>query len=157
MKYIKVGATALNQTPLDWLANKNNILAAIDTARVDNVSILCLPELCISGYGCEDAFLAPGTLTQSLNILDDIAKYSSNIIVAVGLPLLYQNRVYNTVCLLVDGKIAGFVAKRFLPSDGIHYEPRWFHSWAVGVHSNIEINGHQYPIGDIHFNCGEAL
>jgi len=58
MKYIKVGATALNQTPLDWLTNKNNILAAIDTARIDNISILCLPELCISGYGCEDAFLA---------------------------------------------------------------------------------------------------
>jgi len=58
MKYIKVGATSLNQTPLDWLANKNNILAAINTARIDNISILCLPELCISGYGCEDAFLA---------------------------------------------------------------------------------------------------
>jgi NAD+ synthase (glutamine-hydrolysing) len=154
MKYIKVGATALNQTPLDWLANKNNIVAAIDTARVDNVSILCLPELCISGYGCEDAFLAPGTLTQSLNILHDIAKYSSNIIVAVGLPLLYQNRVYNTVCLLIDGKIAGFVAKRFLPNDGIHYESRWFHSWAIGVDAEIEINRHIYPIGDIHFNCG---
>jgi NAD+ synthase (glutamine-hydrolysing) len=32
-----------------------------------------------------------------------------------GLPLLYQNRIYNTVCLLIDG---------------IHYKPRWFHSWA---------------------------
>jgi NAD+ synthase (glutamine-hydrolysing) len=154
MKYIKVGATALNQTPLDWLVNKNNILAAIDTARIHNVSILCLPELCISGYGCEDAFLAPGTLTQSLNILHDIVEHSSNIIVAVGLPLLYQNRVYNTVCLLVDGKIAGFVAKRFLPNDGIHYESRWFHSWAIGVDAEIEINRHIYPIGDIHFNCG---
>ncbi len=43
MKYIKVGATALNQTPLDWLSNKNNILAAIDTARLDNIINLCLP------------------------------------------------------------------------------------------------------------------
>ena len=67
---------------------------------------------------------------------------------------MYQNRVYNTVCLLIDGQIAGFVAKRFLPSDGIHYEPRWFHSWAIGVDANIKINGHIYPIGDIHFNCG---
>ena len=74
MKYIKVGAAVLNQTPLDWEGNKKNILAAIEAARVDKVSILCLPELCISGYGCEDAFLAPGTLAQSRRVLHEIAE-----------------------------------------------------------------------------------
>jgi len=154
MKYIKVGAATLNQTPLDWEHNKNNILEAIKMARIDNVSILCLPELCISGYGCEDTFLAPGTLVQSLQSLHDIAPLTQNMIVAVGLPLLYQNRVYNTAALLVNGAIGGFVAKRFLPSDGIHYEPRWFHHWPQTVHAEIEISGQHYPIGDIFFNCG---
>ncbi len=154
MKYIKVGAVTLNQTPLDWEHNKNNILQAIETARSDKVSIICLPELCISGYGCEDTFLAPGTLTQSLQSLHDIAPLTQNMIVAVGLPLLYQNRVYNTAALLVNGTIGGFVAKRFLPSDGIHYEPRWFHRWPQSVQAEIEISGQHYPIGDIFFNCG---
>jgi len=154
MKYIKVGAVALNQTPLDWEHNKNNILQAIETARSDKVSIICLPELCISGYGCEDTFLAPGTLAQSLESLHDIAPLTQNIIVAVGLPLSYQNRVYNTAALLVNGTIGGFVAKRFLPSDGIHYEPRWFHRWPQSVQAEIEISGQHYPIGDIFFNCG---
>ncbi len=154
MKYIKVGAATLNQTPLDWEHNKNNILEAIKMARIDNVSILCLPELCISGYGCEDTFLAPGTLVQSLQSLHDIAPLTQNMIVAVGLPLLYQNRVYNTAALLVNGTIGGFVAKRFLPSDGIHYEPRWFHRWPQTVQAEIEISGQHYPIGDIFFNCG---
>jgi NAD+ synthase (glutamine-hydrolysing) len=154
MKYIKVAAAALNQTPLDWKGNRKNIKAAIESAGADKVSILCLPELCISGYGCEDAFLAPGTLTQSSQTLSELAKLTNGIIVAVGLPLLYQNRVYNTVCLLVDGKIGGFVAKRFLPSDGLHYEPRWFHRWPQGVHTEVELNGQRYPIGDIYFNCG---
>ncbi|KHD09886.1 NAD+ synthetase [Candidatus Thiomargarita nelsonii] len=154
MKYINVGSASLNQTPLDWENNQKNIIAAIKTARANKVSILCLPELCISGYGCEDAFLAPGTLAQSQRVLHEIAPQTKNIIVAVGLPLLYQNRIYNTVCLLVDGAICGFVAKRFLPSDGIHYEPRWFHPWPQNVHVEIDLNGQTYPIGDIYFKCG---
>jgi len=48
MKYIKVGAATLNQTPLDWKGNQKNIIAAIEAARADSVSILCLPELCMS-------------------------------------------------------------------------------------------------------------
>jgi NAD+ synthase (glutamine-hydrolysing) len=156
MKYIKVGAATLNQTPLDWKGNQNNIVTAIEAARADKVSILCLPELCISGYGCEDTFLASGTLIQSLQVLHDIVSLTKDIIVAVGLPLSYHNRVYNTACLLVDGKIGGFVAKRFLPSDGIHYEPRWFHRWPQNVHAEIDINGQRYPIGDIYFNCGSV-
>ena len=61
MRLLKVSAAALNQTPLAWDNNKSNILAAIAAARRNQVGILCLPELCITGYGCEDAFFAPGT------------------------------------------------------------------------------------------------
>ena len=46
MKLIKVGAATLNQTPLDWEANKATILGAIEEARNYQVSVLCLPELC---------------------------------------------------------------------------------------------------------------
>src|SRR6185503_11567757 len=49
VKLIKVAAAVLNQTPLDWEGNRAHILAAIETARRQNVSILCLPELCITG------------------------------------------------------------------------------------------------------------
>ena len=154
MKYIKVAAAVLNQTPLDWESNQRNIELAIRQAKAEKISILCLPELCISGYGCEDAFLAPGTLTQSLRVLQQLAPQTQNLIVAVGLPLAYHNRVYDSVCLLVDGKICGFVAKRFLANDGIHYETRWFQAWQHGMHAHIDIAGESYPIGDIYFNCG---
>jgi len=30
MKYIKVGAATLNQTPLDWAGNQQNIITAKD-------------------------------------------------------------------------------------------------------------------------------
>ena len=69
MKLIRVGAAVLNQTPLDWDGNCARIRGAIAAARQAGVSILCLPELCITGYGCEDAFHAPGTQQMALDVL----------------------------------------------------------------------------------------
>ena len=60
MKLIKIAAGVLNQTPLDWVQNRQNILDAIEAAREQEVAVLCLPELCITGYGCEDAFHSSG-------------------------------------------------------------------------------------------------
>ncbi len=49
MFLVKVAAGVLNQTPLDWDANRAHILGAIHDARQAGASILCLPELCITG------------------------------------------------------------------------------------------------------------
>src|SRR5476649_2414489 len=154
MKWIKVAAGILNQTPLDWDGNKKNILAAIENARERNASILCLPEMSIPGYGCEDAFHSPGVHRTSWEMLQEILPHTKGMIVSLGLPLFFQNAVFNAACLAVNGRIAGFAAKRFLAGDGIHYEPRWFKPWPHGVRSSIEINGVAYPLGDYHFDCG---
>ena len=58
-------AATLNQLPLDWEGNRQRILNAIQQASSEGASLLCLPELCISGYGCEDQFLAPFTADKS--------------------------------------------------------------------------------------------
>ena len=152
MKLIKVAGAELNQTPLAWEQNKKNILDAIQEARTKQVSILCLPELCISGYGCEDAFYATGVHQTSLKILQEILPHTSNMIVSVGLPLMYQNRVFNTAALLVNQKIIGFVAKRFLAGNGIHYGPRWFTPWPEETITTVALDGlGNFPIGDIYF------
>ena len=52
----KLAGACLNQTPLDWDNNLSNITNAINEARQKKIDILCLPELCITGYGCEDLF-----------------------------------------------------------------------------------------------------
>ena len=129
MQLIHVGAAVLNQTPLAWDANKANILAAIGEARSRGVSILCLPELCITGYGCEDAFHAPGTQQVALEVLRELVPLSRGMIVSLGLPLLYHGSLFNTACVAADGKLLGFVGKQNLAGEGIHYEPRWFKPW----------------------------
>jgi len=153
MRLIRVAAATLNQTPLDWDQNRANVIRAIEEARAEGVSVLCLPELCLSGYGCEDAFLAPGTHAMALQLLEEILPYARGLIVCVGLPLFHNKAIYNTCALLVDGKIAGLVAKRALAGDGIHYEPRWFKPWPAGLRTTITLLGREVPLGDIYFDC----
>ena len=56
--------------------------------------------------------------------------------------------------MAVDGRIAGFVAKRYLAGEGLHYEPRWFKPWPVDFRDTILLDGQEYPIGDLVFDCG---
>ncbi len=152
MKLIKVAAACLNQTPFAWAQNLANIREAIRRARADEVSILCLPELCITGYGCEDAFFSPGLQEEAFAALESLVPDTAGMVVSFGLPLYFEKALYNAACLAVDGKIAGFVAKRFLAGDGIHYEPRWFKEWPAGQRDVIERGDHgetKYPIGDV--------
>ena len=152
MQCIRVGAAALNQTPLDWNGNFENIAAAIAKAKEQQVGLLCLPELCVTGYGCEDAFFSPGVLKRASGMLDKIAPLTEGIAVSVGLPIFYHNKIFNCACLLADGAIIGFVAKRFLCGDGVHYEPRWFTAWPEATQGTYEYNGERYPLGDVYFS-----
>ncbi|MBP7950191.1 MAG: NAD(+) synthase [Verrucomicrobiales bacterium] len=154
MKCIKVAAAVLNQTPLDWEGNAARVRQAMAMARSQEVAVLCLPELCLSGYGCEDMFHASGVHQRALQSLLDCLPQTRGMAVCFGLPVMHQKGVFNTACLAVDGRIAGFVGKRFLAGDGIHYEPRWFKPWPAGVQNELLIEGSPYPIGDLYFDVG---
>ena len=154
MKLIIVAAGVLNQTPLGWKRNRENIIQTIKAARQQKVSLLCLPELSICGYNCEDALYSPGVHKTSEEILLTLLPETKGIATCFGLPVMYAGGVFNTVAMVADGKILGFVAKQHLAGDGIHYEPRWFKPWPEGVDGVHEIEGVSYPIGDLLFDVG---
>lgn len=152
MSEIRIGGATLNQTPLNWEGNKKNILDAITTAQKSNVEILCLPELAITGYGCEDLFLADWLYEKSLEILKEIIPHCTNILVAVGLPIQYEGVRYNAACLIENAKIRGIYTKQNMALDGVHYEPRWFTPWPVGKIEKYDLDDRQYDIGDITYD-----
>lgn len=154
MNRIVTGAASLNQVPLDWKGNVRRAVDAVVEARDMGVSFLCLPELALTGYGCEDMFLAPEVGERSLDSLKDLAKECEGIVVAVGLPLWFESSVYNVVALIVDREIVGFVAKQNLAGDGLHYEPRWFKPWPVGQAESLEMGKKTIPLGDLVFEVG---
>ncbi|MEZ6033226.1 MAG: NAD(+) synthase [Planctomycetaceae bacterium] len=153
MKRLRLGAAILNQTPLDWEGNTSRILEAIQRARQQDVHLLCLPELCITGYGCEDMFLAPHVWRTAWEMLQKIVPETAGMIVSVGLPIFVTNGVYNAACVISHGRIAGFVAKQHLAGDGLHYEPRWFRAWPAETISEFHADGQVWPIGDLLFDC----
>ena len=154
MNRLRLAAAALNQTPLAWDANRRHIVAAIDAARDAGVGVLCLPELCLSGYGCEDMFLSTGVQRTAMEMLLGCLPESRGLAVSFGLPVFFEGAVFNCAALACDGRLLGIVAKQHLAGDGIHYEPRWFRRWPAGVAGAIEIAGESVPIGDLLFDCG---
>lgn len=154
MNRIVVGAAALNQTPLDWSGNTSRAAAAVAAAREEGVGWLCLPELALTGYGCEDMFLSPEVGERALAALLHFAPQCSGLVVAVGLPLWFEGSVFNAVAVIIDGEIAAFVAKQNLAGDGLHYEPRWFKAWPEGRVERIIAGGREMPLGDLVFDIG---
>lgn len=152
MSSLKIAGATVNQTPLDWSGNLNNIILAIEEAKRQEVEILCLPELAITGYGSEDLFLSYWFPQKALAQLALLLPHCDGITVAVGLPVRIQDKVYNCVAVIENGKVKGFVAKQFMAIDGVHYEFRWFTPWLANEVIEIEFQNQQVPFGDLTFH-----
>jgi NAD+ synthase (glutamine-hydrolysing) len=154
MKKIVVAGAALNQLPLDWEGNRKRIVTAIEKARDLGANVLCLPELCLSGYGCEDAFLFPSTIHMAYQSLKLLVPYSQGMIVVVGLPVIFEGRLYDAAAVLVDGQLAGVVCKQNPLCDGLRQEYPRFQPWPSGKQAEIDLANTTVPIGDLVFDCG---
>lgn len=160
MNRVHVAVGILNQTPFAWADNEAHVRGAIRDARARGVTVLCLPELCLTGYGCEDMFHSAELQRTAWSMLERVAsEETAGMVVVLGLPVEHRGAVYNCAALCVDGAVVGLVAKRFLAGDGIHYEPRWFKPWPAGVVTHLErprADGRMrtLPIGDLVFDVG---
>ncbi|HEU5293002.1 MAG TPA: NAD(+) synthase [Cyclobacteriaceae bacterium] len=146
---LKIAGATLNQTPLDWAHNTQNIIGAIERARKEKVQILCLPELCIPGYGCEDLFLSDWLSEKAWEELQKIKSYCKEIIVCIGLPVRFNSITYNGVCVISNGKILGITLKQNLAIDGVHYETRWFQEWIPEKIIELERGSEKIQTGDL--------
>jgi NAD+ synthase (glutamine-hydrolysing) len=149
---IKVATASLNQTPLDWAGNQRRIEAVLRQARAEGVSLLVLPELCTTGYGCEDAFLGPDVAKRAWSMLMELVPQTKGMVVSIGMPVRRRGGLYNTACVVADGRIAGLAAKEHLAGEGLHYEPRWFKPWPNHQVVQLERDGQSYPFGDVFFD-----
>ncbi len=147
-----IGGACLNQIPMHWEHNLSNIKNAIDEAKKNNVDILCLPELSITGYGCEDMFLSTWLQEKALDLIPEIQSWCKDIFVVVGLPIRKNGNVFNSICVINDQEILGFYAKHHLAIDGVHYENRWFTSWPQDKTETFSFNSKEYTFGSFFIN-----
>jgi NAD+ synthase (glutamine-hydrolysing) len=148
-KTLRIGGATVNQTPIDWNNNVANIISAIEEAKNKKVSILGFPELCLTGYGCEDLFLSDWVSEKAWKHLQSVIPHCTSITACIGLPIRIDNITYNGVCVIHNQKILGITLKQNLARDGVHYEPRWFDAWPSDSVKQIEIAGEQIQVGDL--------
>lgn len=146
---MKIAGATVNQTPLDWKNNTLHILEAVKEAQNQKVKILCFPELCVTGYGCEDLFLSEWVPERAWKEVLIIKEKCEHITIAVGLPVSINKVTYNGVCVISNRKILGITLKQNLARDGVHYEPRWFDEWEQGQVINFKKGDEQFQVGDI--------
>ena len=154
---IKLSSSNINQTPLKWKKNYLNIKKSINEAIKNSTDILCFPELSITGYGCQDLFYNEWFNKKSDNLLIEISKLCKNITILIGHPLIYNDKLFNSICIIKNTKILGFFIKSNLPNDGIHYEKRWFVPWKLGSIEEVKFNNQKVPIGTIQIEYNEKL
>ncbi|MBX3728898.1 MAG: NAD+ synthetase [Candidatus Sumerlaeia bacterium] len=149
MRWIRVAAATVNQTPLDWAGNLVRLRRGLVEARRLGVQFIVFPELSLTGYGCEDAFHGLAHSRRAERHLAELAADTTGLIAVVGVPVRLQHGLYIGAAFLAGGRIVGIVAKQHLAGDGVHYEPRWFRPWPAGRATTVEIAGVPVPFGDI--------
>ncbi|MEX2513355.1 MAG: nitrilase-related carbon-nitrogen hydrolase [Cyclobacteriaceae bacterium] len=151
MPLFHIACATLNQTPLDWEGNLNNMMQAIHLAKEKKIELLCFPELSITGYGSEDLFLSMWYPKKAMDYVLKLLPFSQGITICVGLPCRLKNKIYNCIAVLEDNQIRGIVPKQFLAIDGVHYECRWFTPWKSGECTTLSIMDVSVPFGDMVF------
>ena len=138
--YIKVAATTPDIRVADCDYNTEQIKQCIDNAAAENVKIAVFPELCVTGYTCQDLFWQTTLINAAKKAVMDIAAYTKDkdILVFVGAPMEVTGKLYNTAVAMFDGEILGIVPKTNLPNYGEFYELRHFASGA-GIQTYIEL------------------
>jgi len=111
--------------------NAATILDWVRRADAESVSVAVFPELCLTGYSCEDLFHQTSLLSRARSALGRLVRDTAGLEVAavVGAPYRVEDgRVFNCAFVLHGGRVRGAVPKIFLPNYGEYYEHRWFAS-----------------------------
>ena len=132
MKYgfVKVAAAVPAVKVADVEYNVQQIESLIAQAEGRGVEVIVFPELCITGYSCQDLFKEQLLLDRAesaiLTLLDFTRKL--DIISIVGLPVVINGLLYNCAAVIQSGSLLGIVPKTYLPNYAEFYEKRWFAS-----------------------------
>ena len=129
--------------------NLQSIESLIIQAEGRGVEIICMPELCLTGYTCGDLFGQQLLLDEAEMALIQLMNFtrSLDIISIVGLPVPFQGALLNCAAVVQKGKILGLVPKTFIPNYNEFYERRWFTSASeIPADASVWLCGQQVQI-----------
>ena len=127
--FVKVAAVTPDIRVADVDYNAEQICKKIKEAAGKGAKIIVFPELCVTGYTCEDLFTQDILLCKAREAVSRIAECTkdTDALVFAGAPLAVDGELYNVAAAFNKGKVLGFTTKSFLPNYGEFYEMRHFY------------------------------
>ena len=126
--FVKVAAVTPDIRVADPVYNRESVLKKIKEAAENGAAVIVCPELCLTGYTCNDLFLQELLLCEAkealLWLLDQTRDL--NALIFVGLPFELLGKLYNVAAAINRGRLLGLVPKTHLPNYGEFYEKRHF-------------------------------
>ena len=128
--FVNVAAAVPAVKVADVEYNVQEMEKLISLADSEQVEIVCFPELCLTGYTCQDLFKEQLLLNKAEEGLMRLLEFTRqlDIICVVGLPVQAGGLLLNCAAVVQGGSILGVVAKTYLPNYNEFYEKRWFAS-----------------------------
>lgn len=146
--FVKVASAIPSVRVADCQYNVEQIESLIVQAEGHGVEIICLPELSLTAYTCQDLFQQQLLLEEAEMALIQLMNFtrSLDIISIVGLPVPYKGSLLNCAAVIQKGKILGMIPKTYLPNYKEFYEKRWFTSGIDIAAGTLLICGQQVPL-----------
>lgn len=146
--FIKVSCAAVDIRVADAEYNTSNMIKAAREAHRNGAKLIVFPELSITAYTCSDLFLQKPLLDGAMRCLIRLAEETADtdIIIAVGLPVVLDGDLYNCAAVINRGEIKGLVPKMNIPNYGEFYEARHFRE-GFNDTRYIKIGDKTVPIG----------
>lgn len=147
--FIKVAAAVPFVRVADCRYNVARIESMILDADKQGVEIITFPELCITGYTCNDLFLQPFLIEEAEQSLLRLVKRTAHTqaLVLVGMPVRVEEKLFNAAVAFQSGKILGAIPKTFLPNYREFQEARWFSPSRDLQFTLAHIGSVEVPIG----------
>lgn len=128
--YIRVACAVPDISVGNTEYNTSCIIDKLDELAEKKADIVVFPEMCITGYTCQDLFLQRQLIDSVKKQLVRLCNVSEKYDFAftVGAPVEIRGQLFNCAVVILNGKIKGIVPKTFIPNYNEFYERRWFSS-----------------------------
>ncbi len=140
-QHLTITIAQLNPIVGSFRHNTQLILDAIKQAKQESADIVVFPELMITGYPPEDLLFRPAFIEKVERTIKTIAKATDGISAIIGAPMMLKDKLFNTACVLQNGKIITKYAKQHLPNYRVFDEKRYFNA---GTETTVvDVAGHR--------------
>jgi len=118
-------AAQLNLTVGALERNAERLTAAIRAAEEARVDLVAFPELSLTGYPPEDLLLKPAFVARQLELLEEVARSTGDVVALVGFVDRAQD-LHNAVAVIAHGAVRLVYRKQLLPNYTVFDEARYF-------------------------------